>query len=60
MYLNFFLNFLIIVGIVGLGFFLKNYFLNYFIEKGKNLVIKEDIFEIIEKIESVKNLFVVL
>ena len=54
MYLNLFLNFLIIVGIVGLGFFLKNYLPNYFLEKGKNLATKEDITEITEKIESVR------
>ena len=55
--LNLFLNVLIIAGIVGLGFFLKNYLPNYFSEKGKNLATKEDISEITEKIESVKNSF---
>ena len=48
-------NVILIVVIVGIGFFIKNYFPSYFNEKGKNLATKEDIAEITNRIESVKS-----
>ena len=44
----------ILVGLVVLGFIIKNYLPSYFTEKGKNLATKEDVAEITRKIEEVK------
>ena len=47
------------VVIIVSGFLLKNYLPSYFGEKGKNLATKEDIVEITDKIEGVKNQYVI-
>ncbi|MFZ1291434.1 MAG: hypothetical protein WAR79_15170 [Melioribacteraceae bacterium] len=47
-------NIILVVVILGLGFFIKYYLPSYFNEKGKNLATKEDITEITQKIEEVK------
>jgi hypothetical protein len=48
-------NIIIFIALIILIIFLKNYFPSYFSAKGKNLATKEDITEITDKIESVKN-----
>lgn len=47
-------EFVNLVGLVVLGFVIKDYLPSYFTEKGRNLATKEDIAEITRKIEAVK------
>jgi len=46
-----------VVGFFCLGLFVKNYLPTYMNEKGKNLATKEDIGDITQKTEEVKNTF---
>jgi len=43
------LNILVILVLIGIGFFIKNYIPSYFNEKGKNLATKEDFNQIIDQ-----------
>lgn len=55
---NFIIDFIVLIGLVILYFTLKNLLPSYFSEKGKNLAKKEDIEELTEKVEDVKQKFV--